>query len=271
MAKLDVVIPAGGYVDAHMAGVVGTRSKPMIRFDGVPIIHRAIHALRESERVGRIVVVGTAEVIASSEAKQAEIVLPEQGSAPKNISLAINELEASGGHPDRVLILAADLCFVTPEGIQRFVDACGERDVYAPLIERSEWEDAYPTCDATFVKLTDGQWTLGGLYNIRVATLKKAITVIEGAFQHRKSKFGLARLLGIRFVYGYLMKKLSVADVVKRAEEVIGASIVPLPASPAELAFDIDALEDYHYALQNFRNCTMGRWAPPPTTGTARN
>lgn len=263
MVKIDVVIPAGGYLESHMADVVGVRSKPLIRFDGLTILYRTIHALRQSERVNRIVVVGTAEVIASREAKLADMALPEKGSAPKNIAFALNELAAAGHEPERIVICSGDLCFLTPDGVRTFIDSCGEKDVYAPLIEREEWEDEYPTCSATFVHLTDGHWTLGGLFSIRVSTLKKAINQIEGAFQNRKSKLGLAKLLGLKFVYGYLMKKLAVPDVVRRAEEVIGASIIPVPKSPPELAFDIDSLEDYHYALQNFRNCTMGKWSPP--------
>ncbi len=262
MPKYDVIVPAGGYLKTHMADVVGTKAKPLIRFEGQTILYRVLTALRASECVGRIAVVGSKEVVAHEDAKLADFVLLERETGPQNIIAGLDAL-SDAGTTERVMICTSDLCFITPESICEFADKFGDRDFYAPLIEEDAWEEAFPTCAATFVKLLDGKFTLGCLYGIRTEALKRALAHIEKVFSRRKSKLGMARLLGFQFVYAYLVKKLTVKDVVNKVGEVLGSTIEPIWQSPPELAFDIDALEDYHYALQNYRNCTQGKWTPP--------
>jgi len=73
---------------------------------------------------------------------------------------------------------------------------------------------------------------------------------IERVFQNRKSKIGMARILGLKFVYGYLTQSLTVSDVEAKVKDVLKCSAAAVPGSPPELAFDIDYQEDYHYAVQ---------------------
>ena len=101
--------------------------------------------------------------------------------------------------------------------------------------------------------LIDGTWTTGCAYLATPKGMFAAMEHIERVFQNRKSKLGMARILGLKFVYGYLTQKLTVSDVEAKVKDVLKCSAVAIPGSPPELAFDIDYPEDYHYALQTIK------------------
>lgn len=266
MPQFDVIVPAGGEIDPNFASVVGTKSKALVRFEGVTVLHRILQALKQSGVVGRIAVIGPHAVISHDDCR-CDFHLPERESGPKNIVSGLAAL-CEGGDPERVLICTSDLVFLTPDAIREFVERCGEKDFYAPLITREEWEDAYPMSTATFVKLKEGDFTLGCLYNVRVAALKRALAHVETVFERRKSKLGMANMLGWKYVFKYLFRQLSLVELLGRIEEILGCSVEPVAGAAPEFAFDIDAIDDYHYALQNYKVSLKGKWMPPPPSQT---
>jgi CTP:molybdopterin cytidylyltransferase MocA len=264
MRKFDVIIPAGGHLDAHFSDVVGTNSKPLIRFEGVTILYRILHAFRASGVAERIVVVGTQEVIDSSDVKLADLAVLEKGSSPANIQAGLVELSRDAAEPDRVLICTGDVPFITPEAITNFVAQCGDKDFYAPLISEEDYAEVYPGSPATFVKLKEGSITTGSIFNVNSIAVKKCLTYIEQVFQHRKSKLGMANILGVGFTLKYLTRQLRISDVEQRISELLHCSASGIQNGAPELAYDVDYLEDYHYALQNYHHALRGKWMPPP-------
>lgn len=250
MPGLDVVIPAGGQMNADFARVTGTAFKPLVKFDNKTVLRTTIEALRGSPRINRIIVVGAKEVIEHSDASLATVVLPEKGSGPKNIMAGIEQLLAMDLPPDRVLIVTSDLPFLTPASVERFLDLCEhDIDFNVPLIEKPDFEEAFPGAEAMFVKLLDGEWTTGCMYEVSVRGFRTALSHIEDVFERRKSKIGIARLLGFKFVWDYLNKKLTVHDIEKKITDLLRVRGRAIPGSPAELAYDIDYVDDYQYAV----------------------
>lgn len=255
MAKLDVVIPAGGVVEEEFARVIGSDSKALIKYNEVSVLKRTIETLRQSPVVGRIVVVGSPTVLKSDDAQLADYAIPAVGSGPSNIKVGIEHLTGLDLPPFQVLIVTADLPFLTVEALHGFLELCaGEQDLYVPLISRRDWEEIYPGTDAMFVRLLDGEWTTGCVYMMTVRGYKIALPHIEAVFAKRKSKMGMAFLLGWKFVWDYFNKKLTVTDIEKKIVKILGINGTAVPGSPPELAYDIDYLEDYHYALAAFKS-----------------
>ena len=93
----------------------------------------------------------------------------------------------------------------------------------------------------------------GCLYNVQPEALQKAIHHIDRIFVNRKSKLGMARVLGLRFVLLLLTKRLSIKDIEDKVTELLGCTGQAVADSPPELAYDVDYIEDYHYAMQTFR------------------
>lgn len=254
MAKLDVIIPAGGVITEEFARVVGTDSKALVKFNEVSVLKRTIETLRSSSVIGRIIVVGSPTVLASDDVQLADHALPAVGGSPANIKVGLEHLAGLDLPPHQVLIVTADLPFLTVEAIHGFLQLCeGEMDLYVPLVARKDWEEIYPGTDAMFVTLLDGEWTTGCVYMMTVRGFKIGYPYFEKVFEKRKSKLGMAALLGWKFVWDYKMKKLTVTDIEKKITSLLKINGTAVPGSPPELAFDIDYLEDYHYALSTFK------------------
>ena len=254
MPQLDVVIPAGGRLDDQFARVTAAHNKSLIRFDGKTILESTIEALRGSGRVGRIVLVGSHEVREHTDAKMADVLLSEGETGPENIFRGVDYLLEEKAPPERVMICTCDLPFLTAKGIQRFVDSCpANKDFCVPLISELDYAEAFPQAKATFVTLRDGVFTTGCVYNANIKALKKALHHIDRLFMNRKSKVGMARVLGMRFVMLLLSKRLTIRDIEDKVMELLGCTGAAIPESPPELAYDVDYLEDYHYAVATMK------------------
>jgi CTP:molybdopterin cytidylyltransferase MocA len=251
MTNLDVILPAGGMLPPDFARVVGTSSKALITLDGNTILKTTLNILKESDRIRRVVVIGPREIENSVSPNDADVVLPALNTGPENIYKGLYWLNKTDTPPEYILVLTADLPFVTKDALHRFLDLCpDDKDICVPLISREDFGETFPNTDATFVALKDGVWTTGCAFVFRVSALQKARPHIERVFEQRKSKMGMARLLGMKFVWKYLTKTITVKDIEKKVHDLIGCEGAAIFNSPAELAFDIDYLEDYHYATQ---------------------
>jgi GTP:adenosylcobinamide-phosphate guanylyltransferase len=251
MAGIDVVIPAGGELDADFSRVVGTKSKALIKINEKTVLRRTVEELKGSPNVGRVVVVGTQETLDHPDCALADAkVLATGKSGPENIALGLKELAEMNFPPDRVLIVTCDLPFLSSAAIDGFLQLCEEGvDFYVPLVSREDWDSKLPGTDATFVKLHDGEWTTGCVYLATVKGIHVAMPHLEEVFQNRKSKLKMAGQLGTKFVWDYLLRKLTVSDIERKIMDLLNVRGAAVPGSPPELAFDLDYVEDYHYAV----------------------
>ncbi len=252
MPVFDAILPAGGRIEPEFAAKVGTDVKALIQFDGQSILDRTLAALEATERVGRTIVIGGSEVQTQANGKASEI-LSEEASGPANILKGLRHLLASPNPPEKVLVVTTDLPFLTSDIINRYLDGCpGDRDICVPLISKSEWLERFPNSTATFAKLSDGAWTTGCAYLIDVSALESSMPQIEKVFQNRKSILGMAKLLGPKFLFKFISKTLNVPDVEAKITSMLGCTGAAIRNAPTELAFDIDAIDDYEYAISHF-------------------
>lgn len=249
MTTFDAILPAGGYIDAEFADKVGTNCKALIRFGDQTILERTIGALRATGRVGRIYLSGTNEVRNSQGAKLATKVVESGESGPASILIALKSLLAEPDPPEKVLLLTCDLPFLTADLIAAFIDACPKAvEICMPLITKAQFQGRFPGCSATFIPLQDDTWTAGNTYLMDALAIQKAMPHLERVFAVRKSKAGMARLLGPVFLYKFLRKQLTVPMVEQKIKQILGCTGSPVFDCAPELAFDIDDIEDYEYA-----------------------
>lgn len=254
MTTIDAILPAGGLIDAAFASKVGTENKALIQFDGKTILQRTLDALGDSGRVGQTVVIGTEEVLKSDSVKDATHILPAGGSGPDNILKGLVFLLERPNPPDKVLISTTDMPFLTGDIVRALLDLCSaECDIHVPLITREQYMRRFPGSTATFVPLRDNVWTTGGAYVVDVAAFQTALPHVQKLFQQRKSKIGMVKLLGPSFLFKYLTKTLTVPDVEAKIRGMLGCSGSAVLNAPPELAYDIDDLEDYDYAIRHLR------------------
>ncbi len=251
--NIDAILPAGGRLAGDFAAEAGTEVKALIEFGGRSLVERTIEILRTTGRIERIVVVGPDEVVASPAARSADAVLHSDpsNSGPTNILSGLEWLREArdGGYPDRVLIVTTDLPFLSPAAVTGFIDSCApETDICIPLIGREQFEEAYPGSTNLFVRLQDGEWTIGCAFLVNPAAVERNRAVIERVFRARKSQIGMARLLGLPLIVRFLTRRLSIPMIERRCMTILGCSASAVRGCSVELSFDIDYVEDYRYA-----------------------
>jgi len=73
---------------------------------------------------------------------------------------------------------------------------------------------------------------------------------LEKVFVVRKSKLGMAKLLGPVFLYKFIRKQLTVPIVEAKLKQMLGCTGAPVLNCAPELAYDIDDFDDYEYAVR---------------------
>ncbi len=251
MERYDVILPSGGKLDDHFARVALTPYKALIKVQDYMVGFRVLEAVTDSARLGRVMLVAPREV---QDAFGIRIPnkLNDTGDLTKNISMAIRELKNAGDCTSRVAIITTDLPYLEGKNIQAFLDACpDDADICVPLISKEEYLDRFPSASGTFVKLRDGEWTLGCIYLMKPDVFLRILPEVERVVANRKKKMKMAGLLGFGFVWKVITKSITSGEVARKIETILGCRISLIKSGPAEFAFDIDDITDYEYALRN--------------------
>jgi len=249
----DAILPAGGRIHPPFSLRVGTNSKALIDFGGRTILARTLNALADSGQINRTVLIGTPEVLAHKDAALASHLLEEGTSGPDNIYRGLDMLLKSGSAPDKVMVVTTDLPFLNGGIIEKYLSLVpSDKDILVPLIQRHEFDERFPGTTSTFVTLRSGSYTLGGMFVMSSQALLKSRPHIERVFENRKSKLGMARMLGPAFVAKWFAKQLTLKDVENKIQSMLGLTGSAVLGCPPELAFDIDDEVDYNYAISKF-------------------
>lgn len=253
MPTYDAILPAGGKIDPDFAKIAGVEYKALIDFGGKTLLGIAIDAMKESGVVRSTVVIGPEEVRNHPDAQQATFCLEQGKTGPENMFLGLNKLLEQKEPPKKVLLVNTDLPFLTAKTVADFIARCPDRDICVPLIRWSDFDKHFPGTEATFVKLRDDSWTTGAVFLLEVEAMKRAKPHIDRVFENRKSKTGMAKLLGPVFVLKMLTKRLTLPDVEAKIVSILGCTAAAITDSPPELHLDIDFLDDYEYAMKHHR------------------
>lgn len=251
MEKIDVVLPGGGKLDDHFARVALVPYKALIKSQDNIVGLQSVEATSNQSHFGNRILIGPPDV-QNTFRSFVTGVLNDSGDLAKNVSMGLRELKTLGYSGSRVLILTMDLPFVDEKSLLAFLEMCPEdADLAVPVVSKEEYLDRFPGSSSTFAKLSDGNFTVGCAYVVKPDAFLRMYPKIEQVIANRKSVPKLAKLVGFPFLLRYLMKSLSSNDAKSKIEEITGAKISLIRGAPAELAFDIDEIVDYEYALRN--------------------
>ena len=251
--RFDVLLPAGGRISGDYAREAGTEIKALIEFDGATVLERTIAALRATNRVTRIAVIGPREIENHAATRAADLFVEEGKSGPDNVFRGLEKLGYDCENHARVLAVTTDLPFLSATALLAFftaADAFQDADICIPIVEKRAFEKAFPGSAGEYVRMRDGHWTLGCAFLFRASVVAQIRPHAEAAFQARKNQLAMARLLGPAFIARFLTKRLDVAHVQAACERILHCSGRVVTSGAPELAFDIDTLNEYRYAAQ---------------------
>ncbi len=256
VAKVSAIVLAGGEVSGSLATVTSERYEALIPIGSQSMVSYVISALRSSERVGRIIVVGPAELAGVVSADSCEFV-DSTSSMVENLVRALSVV----GPAEKVLVVTGDVPLVTGAVIDRFLEQTEpiEADIYYPIITKESNEALFPHIRRTYVRLREGVFTGGNVVLLDPDCVLKCRQTIEQAVAMRKKPWQLARLLGFRFILKLLLNQLHLAEIEKRVELILGFKGKGIISTSPEIGIDVDKASD----LQLVQSVLAGEYVTP--------
>jgi GTP:adenosylcobinamide-phosphate guanylyltransferase len=233
--KVDALVLAGG----DGAVIDPTVSiKGLVPIAGRPMIEWVVKALRDAETIGEIAVaVPTTEDLGDWVSLVDHLVVSE-GSFMDNAVAGLSVF--SGERP--VLGATGDLPALTPEAIDDFVNRSLEAgaQISYPLVPAEDMEAQFPGSQRTYVRVSGGRVTGGNVMVVAPEAVRDSRVLIQRLFDARKSPVGMAKVLGLRFIFRYITGHLRVTDVERKMGELLGVHCVAIYTPFASIGADVD-------------------------------
>ncbi len=247
--KRSVVVLAGGKTGSEMEAATGVSNRALVQLGPQTMLGHVVGALRGSESVGRVFVVGDVPPDA----------LYEQVAPGESlIENLLAGLEAAGKDADAVLVATSDIPFLTPAAVVDFVRRAQEADadICLPYVSLELCRERFPQMKRTALKLRDGTFTLGNMAFVRPATLLARREAIMAAYAARKSVWQLGRLLGPGLLLRVLLSQtllpraLTVAALEASVTRLLGCRARGVASPFPEVGADVDKPEDVQIARE---------------------
>ena len=110
-------------------------------------------------------------------------------------------------------------------------------------VPRGAVEAKFPGVRRTYAKLREGSFTGGNMVVAERELLVRIGEIVSLSFSARKSLVGLARLLGVGFVFKFVVGMASLRDIEARATKVLGAPAAAIVLEKPDAAMDVDTVE----------------------------
>ena len=232
------VLLAGGGADDSLARRHGVASKAHVPFEGVPLAQLVLQALVRSRSVDRVIYVGAPP---AGVAGAVDACVP--GGRRLADSLALGLGAALALAPAQLLLVTADLPWLTPDSVDRFVAETPQADLVYPIVEAAVIAAQFPGQRRTFVRTHDGRFTGGNVVLLAPAVVAPLLPFIDRLERGRKNPLALSTLFGPAVIWGLLRGSLRVADLERRASYMLGATARAFISDDGALAVDIDRAE----------------------------
>jgi CTP:molybdopterin cytidylyltransferase MocA len=235
---LNAVILAAGRSGDDFGRAFGTIHKCLVEMAGRPMIQWVLDAVRGARCVDRLVVVGPEGPLRSA-GVEAPVVHQDGGTYTDSLQAGVGSVRG-----DTVLVIAADVPLVLPDGVDEYVTDClaSGADVCFPAVSWEAMQARFPGARKTWYDLRDGKLTKGnavvGPRDFFLAQLDQ----IERLFNARKKK-RWAGLICQQFMRRLLARAASRADVEGMLSSHLGVRLKAVPADPG-LAVDVDEVPD---------------------------
>lgn len=240
---IDAVVLAGGVDRGEIADQTGIAHRPLLEVGGRPIIHTILAALRGSPEIGAVALVAPEPVQAAAGDDAVDIRVPAADSFLDNLEQGVRAARAAA---DRVLVITGDLPLLTSAAVDDLVRQAtsAHADVAYPIIPRESCERQFPGARRTYVRLREGTFTGGNGVVLARDFVERRRELIGRLYAARKNPLKLAAVLGLRFVVGLLLGRLTIPHLEARAGAVIAGRVAAVISPHPELGFDVDKLDD---------------------------
>lgn len=230
----------------------GKDKKALMELGGKPLISYVLDALVSSRYIEKIVVVGDGLPLPENEKI---ISVPEGEDFIANLLRGVERCEG-----EYVLVSSADLPFLTPATIDKFIEKAIplQADFAYPTVSKEVFQKKAPNIDKTFVVLREGKFAGGNVVLLRREFILKRRAVIEKAYKVRKSPLKIAFFLGFEFFLRFLLQQIGLPtlplnQVERLMSRALKGDIRSVVVDYPHLSADIDDEEDLRWAKERLK------------------
>lgn len=245
--KVDAIVLAGASNQGLLKSESEVEYEALIDVAGRPIVDYVIQALLGSKHIEKIVLVGP-QPLETMYSNSQIFVVRSGGSLAENIKLGLTRVTGQR----QVLLVTADIPLLTSEAVDDFLRRCQEKKaaIYYPIVSREANERAYPGVKRTYVKLVEGVYTGGNLALIEPVVVNRCYKLLERAIAMRKKPLQLIRMLGFKFILKFAFNRLTISEIEKQAQKILGFVGVAVPCPYPEIGIDVDKPSDLELVRQ---------------------
>jgi len=246
---MDAIILAGGQTPEKLRlALEGSTpsERALLDINGRAAIDTIVQSLCDVSQIEKIIVVAGPKTLEATETLAPKAIrVASQNTLVENVMAGTRASSSS-----QLLLCTCDIPFVSPQTWREFLDGVESKNLEAAyaISSRESVEQKFPGGKRTYATLTDGTFTGGNAFVLPRANMEQLKTLIEAGYRARKNPLGLARLLGLSFMLKFAGKKLSIADLERKASQILGCRAGAILMRDASLAFDVDKMEDYETA-----------------------
>ncbi len=241
MQPLPCVVMAGGVPrpGEPLWEETGGAPKAMLPLAGRPLGQWVLDALAEAEGIGRVVLVGPAE-LAPLEHPELERV-EARGGLVDNLYAGIDRLIAGDPAIERAAYCWSDIPLARGPMLDRFLAATvGWADVEAGLVARQRLEERFPTLDESWLRFREGEFVAADFGVFRPGMANAVRPHLAALAPQRKSALRQARLVGLGLLLAYLFRRLSLRGLEQRLERRYAIRARLQQVADPELGLDVD-------------------------------
>lgn len=239
---IPAAVLAAGHDSEPVAEAAGVAHKALVEIGGQPVVARVVDGLRQARLVDDLVVVtAPGSPVVEALPSDTPSVATKNGSFMDTIQGGFDYHAAR----DQLLVVMCDLPLLTGEAVDHFVAAAldtGAELCYS-MHRAEDLDKIHASRDRVTVRLKDGDYCGGNVHLIGRHFFERETERISQAFAGRKNPLALASLLGVSFIVRFLLRRLTVADIVQRARELLHCKVAAICSPYAEVGFDLDKPE----------------------------
>ena len=253
MTRFDVLVTAGASPRGprELAAAEGVRRKVEIDVHGRPMIWWTLRALRASDHIDHLVLLGGEQGDLEGIEGPAET-LSVPGELLEKVRAGLQRAASINPQAELVLFVSGDMPLLTTEAIEWFIEAClsVEADLYYPIVKREVMEARFPLSKRTYVPLREGRFCGGDVVMVRLDVGLAQQELVRNLMERRKSPLQQARLVGLWPLIKLLARRLSLEDAERIAGRALGIRGKVIVSPYAELAMDVDKPHHLELARQ---------------------
>ncbi len=240
---MDALVLAGAANNGKLQDISSATNEAFIKVLEKPMLEYILNALRDAENIDKIVVSGPKEEIEKIKSLSYDKVVESGYDILDTIIKGLNSIDTQ----EEVLIATSDIPLLTSEAIDDFISNTKlyKADVYYPVITKEDTERLSPEAKRTYVPLLEGVFTGGNLAIVRARAISENQDMIRKATQMRKEPLKLCKLLGIKCLLKFLLRKLSIKEIENKLENIMGFKGIGIVSKYPELGMDVDKPDDF--------------------------